>query len=654
MYTYNNCHPIEFQLIDSVQERTRQPLKEAQFHHPQNEDPTRGALSDEQKQQLLKSLEFDQIDERKNTIKRAHTKTCKWLLQSAPYLDWLEVAKRSEHHGFLWIKGKAGAGKSTLMKFALERAPKEVQGSSTLSFFFNARGRAMEKSTTGTYRSLLLQLLTRFPKLQNVFSLLYSSTVDFDENREWSVESLKMLLEEAILMLGKAPVICFIDALDECDETEIRDMIQFFEHIGDLSTERDLPFFTCFSSRHYPHITIRKGLELVLEGQEGHNQDIINYIGTELKVGKSKKAQKIRDDVREKAAGIFMWVVLVVGILNKESDQGRVDRLQQKLHEIPSDLHDLFRDILTRDSNKKEQLVLCIQWVLFAKQPLSPEQLYYAIFSGIDPSAVSAWDPDEVDQDSIKRFILDSSKGLTDITASKNQKIQFIHESVRDFLLKENGLAKIWPEYQHNFLGQSHDKLKLCSWVYIKVVLDKSPDILHFLHEQSSMASKELRLSMERQFPLLEYAVHSIFYHANLAEHHHISQATFLDEFQLATWVLLDNLLENFKIRKHQHTVSLLYILAELDCANLIKSHVPLSEVLDITEERYGCPLFAAIALGNDAAIRVLLTAIDSAPPQTDTNREQSDYHTELTTSIRDSHRNFVYVRGKSFLFNAT
>ncbi|KAJ6285862.1 hypothetical protein J3E71DRAFT_258674, partial [Bipolaris maydis] len=67
-------------------------------------------------------------------------------------------------------------------------------------------------------------------------------------------------------------------------------MIEFFEHIGNLSTEKDLPFFTCFSSRHYPHITIDKGLELVLEGQEGHNQDIINYIGTVLKIGKSKKA----------------------------------------------------------------------------------------------------------------------------------------------------------------------------------------------------------------------------------------------------------------------------------------------------------------------------------------------------------------------------
>ncbi|EUC50849.1 hypothetical protein COCMIDRAFT_66802, partial [Bipolaris oryzae ATCC 44560] len=605
----------------------------------------------EQRQQLLESLRFGQIDERKNTIKRAHTKTCKWLLQSAPYLEWLDVTKRSEHHGFLWIKGKAGAGKSTLMKFALERAHKAVQGSSPISFFFNARGSTMEKSTTGTYRSLLLQLLERFTELQKVFDSLYPSTTDLDANREWSVELLKELLEAAILMHGKAPVICFIDALDECDETEIRDMIQFFEQIGDLSIETG--FFTCFSSRHYPHITIRNGLELVLEGQEGHNQDIINYIGTELKIGKSKKAQKIRDDVREKAAGIFMWVVLVIGILNKEWDRGRIDRLQQKLHEIPSDLHDLFRDILTRDSNNTEQLVLCIQWVLFAKQPLSPEQLYYAILSGIDNDAVSAWDPDEIDQDSIKRYILDSSKGLTDITASKNQKIQFIHESVRDFLLKENGLAKIWPEYQHNFLGQSHERLKQCSWKYINIILEKSSYILDNPYNPSSMAILERRSSAEQKFPFLEYAVHNIFYHADLAEDHHISQSIFLDQLQLESWVLLDNYLEKFSIRRHRKTVSLLYILAELNCANLIKSQITSENVLKVTKERYGCPLFAAVALGNDAAVRVLSTAIESASPKTDTNREQSENDTTVAGPVQNRYRDFVYMRKKSFMFNA-
>ncbi|KAJ5065314.1 ankyrin repeat protein [Bipolaris maydis] len=644
---------IEERGIVLLQERTRPSLKEDRTHHPQNEAPTHRVLSEEQRQRLLESLQFDQIDERKNTIKRAHAKTCEWLLQSAPYLEWLETTKRSEHHGFLWIKGKAGAGKSTLMKFALERAPKEVRDSSTLSFFFNARGSTLEKSTTGTYRSLLLQLLTGFPKLQEVFDSLHLSAAYFDANYEWRVELLKDLLEKAILMLGKTPILCFIDALDECDGTEIRDMIEFFEHIGNLSTEKDLPFFTCFSSRHYPHITIDKGLELVLEGQEGHNQDIINYIGTVLKIGKSKKALKIKEDVRKNAKGIFMWVVLVVRMLNEESDRGRLDRLEKKLLEIPTDLHDLFRDILTRDSENKEQVVLCIQWVLFAKVQLSPKQLYYAILSGIDPDEVSAWDPDEVDQDLIKKFILDSSKGLTDITASKDQKIQFIHESVRDFLLKENGLAKIWPEYQHNFFGQSHDKLKQCSWNYINTILDKSSDILDIPSGASSMTLKELRSSAEQKFPLLEYAVHNVFYHADLAEGHRISQSMFLDQFHLESWVQLDNLLENYKIRRHQKTVSLLYILAELDCANLIKSHIPLDKVLDVTEERYGCPLFAAIALGNGAAIRVLLTAIEPASPGTGTNCQQLESDTIVAAPIQGSHRDFVYARGKSFLSNA-
>jgi hypothetical protein len=72
-------------------------------------------------------------------------------------------------------------------------------------------------------------------------------------------------------------------------------------------------------------------LELVLERQEGHVQDITNYIETELKIGKTKIAQQIRAELQEKALGIFMWVVLVVGILNIELDRGQVSTLRRKL-----------------------------------------------------------------------------------------------------------------------------------------------------------------------------------------------------------------------------------------------------------------------------------------------------------------------------------
>ena len=130
------------------------------------------SLDNDQKQILLDSLRFDQIDARQMTIKNAHAKTCKWLLTKPEYIDWLDTTKLGEHHGFLWIKGKPGTGKSTLMKFALAHARRSMKDRTIISFFFNARGEDLEKSTIGAYRSLLLQLFEQLPALQCAFDLV--------------------------------------------------------------------------------------------------------------------------------------------------------------------------------------------------------------------------------------------------------------------------------------------------------------------------------------------------------------------------------------------------------------------------------------------------------------------------------------------------
>ncbi|KAJ4392780.1 hypothetical protein N0V91_011263, partial [Didymella pomorum] len=543
---------------------------------------SRTSLNDEQRQSLLDSLGFEQIDARQMTIKTTHAKTCRWLLKCEQYLDWLDTTKLDEHHGFLWIKGKAGTGKSTLMKYALVNARKAMKDHIVLSFFFNARGEEIEKSTVGTYRSLLLQLLERLPALQSVFDSLNLSTSKLTADHQWNIETLKTLLEEAIQSLVDSSVICFIDALDECEEEQVREMISFFEHIGDLAVSNGIRFQVCFSSRHYPYITIRHGLELVLEGQEGHSQDISNYVETELKIGKSKAAQQIRAELQKKASGIFMWVVLVVGILNKESDRGQVHTLQRKLREIPGDLHELFRDILTRDTHNKDGLVLCIQWVLFAKQPLSPEQLYHAILSGVDLEAVAEWDHEEITKDVIKRFVLDSSKGLAEATISKESRVQFIHESVRDFLLKENGLGKIWPEFGINFQDQSHERLKQCCLNYTSIDVATSLSIPDALPKAFSQEAVSLRKSATQTFPFLEYAVRNVLYHADTAQGGGISQADFLDSFPLPRLVKLNNLFEKHEVRRHTERVSLLYLLAELNAANLIRIHPSVSSCLKV------------------------------------------------------------------------
>ncbi|MCJ1396679.1 hypothetical protein MMC18_009571, partial [Xylographa bjoerkii] len=503
------------------------------------------------------------------TIKNAHAKTCKWLLKRSEYLDWLDADKLKEHDGFLWIRGKPGTGKSTLMKFAVVHARKTMKGKVVIAFFFNARGEAIEKSTVGTYRSLLLQLLERLPALRCIFDSF----------------------ERAIKLLTKSSVVCFIDALDECEEQQIREIIQFFEHIGELAISAGNSFRICLSSRHYPYITIRKGLGLVLEGQEGHTQDIANYLESELKIGQSKIAHQIRIELQAKASGVFMWVALVVGILNKEHDRGRMHALRRRLQEIPGDLHDLFRDILTRDSHNKDELVLCIQWMLFAKQPLR-------------------WDHDEITEDVIMRFILNSFKGLAEITTFKLSKVQSIHESVRDFLLKEDGLGNIWPNLRSNFQGQSHERLKHCCLTYMSMNMFFPLRIPESLPKATSQHATDLRKSVTDTFPFLEYAVQNVLHHADVAEGNGIAQETFVRSFSLNRWIKLDNLFERHEVRRHTDKMSLLYILGERNMSNLIKAHPSALSCLEVEEERYGPPLFAAMATGSKEAFQAFAEAL--------------------------------------------
>lgn len=203
------------------------------------------------------------------------------------------------------------------MKFAYARVSKESpRHAATAAFFFHARGEYLEKSTNGMHRSLLLQLLESFPDLQRVFDdvgPMFSNRLG-----DLSIDILRELLHNAILGLGHRCFTCFIDALDECDEQQVRDMVEFCEELGRLATMDGIRLRICFSSRHYPYIYIRDGLRITLENQQGHKDDLEKYVQSCLRADSGPLVDKTRNQILQKAAGVFMWVVLVVDILNKE------------------------------------------------------------------------------------------------------------------------------------------------------------------------------------------------------------------------------------------------------------------------------------------------------------------------------------------------
>ncbi|KAL2217525.1 hypothetical protein M432DRAFT_441334 [Thermoascus aurantiacus ATCC 26904] len=529
------------------------------------------------RQSYLDSLAFPQIDARLQSIKKAHDRTCMWLLEQPEYRYWLDPDKILEHNGFLWIKGKPGVGKSTIMKYALAHAKEEMTDATVISFFFNSRGEVLERSTLGMYRSLLFQLLTAIPEVQNQFDTLASTKQSHGDGYQWHIEELKDIFTSVIRSLGSHRLCCFIDALDECREDEVRDMVDFLEELGRVVVASGTRLYICLSSRHYPHISMEKGIQLIMEDQPGHHQDIERYVHSELRAGRGKQVNELKSEILNRASGVFLWVFLIVQILNKAYDRGQMHALRRCLNGVPNELDDLFSDILTRDDQNKEELVLCLQWILYAQRPLKRAELYFAIRSGIEPTELTEWDRDEITEEDMGRFILSCSKGLVE-TRTKDRTVRFIHESVRDYLMR-NGLAKFAPDLGDNVPGLSHERLKQCCYNYI-INIDRSQHVLLKapLPRASSKEPKNPRKLVSTKFPFLEYAVHNIFNHADAAESHGVSQKRFLETFfsldadssALRTWITLENLFERHEIRRHIPEASLLDILADEDLAPLL------------------------------------------------------------------------------------
>jgi hypothetical protein len=75
--------------------------------------------------------------------------------------------------------------------------------------------------------------------------------------------------------------------------------------------------------------------------------------------------------------------------------------------------------------------------------------------------------PDTTHMDDCVKLVTSSSKGLAEVTKSKQPTVQFIHESVRDYLVKEKGLQDLWSGRGFELEGPSHERLKRCCTAYL-------------------------------------------------------------------------------------------------------------------------------------------------------------------------------------------
>jgi len=143
----------------------------------------------------------------------------------------------------------------------------------------------------------------------------------------------------------------YIDAFDERSDGRTKDLAHFFvDGPCKGAQEYGVELRICFSSRHYPHIKINRGLEMILEREQGHIRNIEKYINSTLDLTDESEKQSLREYVLHRSNGVFLWVVLVIDLLLEDCPAN--PSKWQKLKETPRELSDLFAMTLEDERHK--------------------------------------------------------------------------------------------------------------------------------------------------------------------------------------------------------------------------------------------------------------------------------------------------------------
>ncbi|MCJ1321376.1 hypothetical protein MMC15_006720 [Xylographa vitiligo] len=610
-------------------------------------------ITDEEKE-CLQSLYFTEMDARHQNIKQPLSETCGWLFQHPDYQDWYMKGR-----GLLWLKGKAGSGKSTLVKRAVQKMEDDVKKGNTLiaKYFFNARGTLLEKSYTGLMRSLVHQLLTQSRALLTELFLVYRKKKYIQGYRgDWHAEELRNFLSSA-LNSQTQPISLFVDALDECLEHERQDVVSFLEQLTGFSRFAQLSVSILFSSRYFSDIYIEECNEI--EPEKWNNNDISEYVEHRLsKISAKQGESELQQEIVRKSQGAFLWVVLVVDNLIKNRHETIAEKRKQ-LQQVPSELDQLFTSILKAvDRDELQKTAKVIQWILFAERPLSPQELFTAIaFDTEHPyTSFEAWrTSDEFleDETQLEALIRTRSMGLAEVKRHQPEDsdrigypersiVQFIHESVRTFFLHNSKptLDLLYPLMSENFVGRSHTQLaQACiNILSIKEILLWSSHFFagseYSTNNEYSTSNAKDNLSSYREMvhclkgPSIpsrfqEYAALFLFKHAQDVESEGLQQVCLVDlwrnrEHVFHAWALLhdvllqDVLIDGLRFREYQGPQANLPYTASYynlpSCVSALLLNQPEQYDLNSTYGRhYHVPLIAAAAKGKIEIVKLLL-----------------------------------------------
>ena len=267
---------------------------------------------------VLRSLHFEQISDRLSDVKDAHKNTFQWSLHSdrTSLPTWLETGQ-----GIYWVEGKAGSGKSTLMKFLTkEMKTRELldiwaagRPLVVVNYFFWGPGTELQRGLNGLYRTLLFQILMEAPELIEHVCPQRMDAHKFKHLDSWTVDELTSCFQRLSKTKTLRTKFCFfIDGLDEFHGRP-NELITILRSVAGSEDMK-----LCVSSRPWLEFQQAFGrLSWQLHVHDLTRDDIAQYVKDNLE--KSERYQDLRvkspddalffqSEVASRADGVFIWV----------------------------------------------------------------------------------------------------------------------------------------------------------------------------------------------------------------------------------------------------------------------------------------------------------------------------------------------------------
>lgn len=390
------------------------------------------------------------------------------------FLAWLRTGNHVYH-----ISGKAGSGKSTLMKFLgqnsrLRAELEEWTGGKKLvfaSFFFWNSGDDGQRSLGGLYRSLLFETLRQYPELiRDAFPEYFAGAEADAAGWDGMPFRLSELRDAMGVIIRKRSFpshrFCFfIDGLDEFQADLNTDHWELAQSLRRWAVSPDVKI--CVSSR--PHEEFLQAFDpaLRMDLHEMTRGDVRRFVYgmLEQEPNYTEAGSALSDmvsDIADRADGVFLWVRLVVrslvdGIRHRYS----AEMLKQRLKGSPKGLEPLFDQLFNsidpgdREISDKILLLaasngsmnaLKVSWLEDLADPDFPFNAPFCAYS--DDEIRSRHKPIRSQLDSLSKGLLEikdrHSSGLSTYKIAKypmaakdiyfEQRVDFFHRTVREYL----------------------------------------------------------------------------------------------------------------------------------------------------------------------------------------------------------------------------